>query len=89
MNALDDFLPDGFGFDALDEIARHLEIHISVEQREAHIAQRVGHVFLGDFPETAQILENVLELAGQTVEHGRNLREGAAIDNAQGSGTPG
>jgi len=49
LNALDDFLAEGFCFDALDEVARDLEIHVRFQQRHAHLTQRFANVFLGDF----------------------------------------
>ena len=63
LDALDDLLAEGFVLDAFDEIAGDLEIHIGFEQRQAHFAQRVADVGLGDFSEPAQVAECVLELA--------------------------
>ena len=63
LDALDDFRADGLGFDALDEIAGDLEIHIGFQQRHADLAEGVGDVGLGNFSEPAQISEGVLELA--------------------------
>ena len=56
--------------DALDEIARDLEVHVRVQQREPHVAQRVADVGLGNLPEAAQVAENILELARQRIKHG-------------------
>ena len=63
LDAGDDFRAERLGFDALDEIARDLEIHVGFEQRHADFAQGVAGVGLGNFAEAAQILEGVLELA--------------------------
>ena len=63
LDALDDFRADGLGFDALDEIAGDLEIHVGFQQRHADFAERVGDVGLGNFPEPAQVAKGVLELA--------------------------
>ena len=54
---------DRLGFDALDEIARDLEVHVRLQQGHAHFAQGIGDVALGNFSEAAQIAEGVLELA--------------------------
>ena len=54
LDALDDFRADGLGFDALDEIAGDLEIHVGFQQRHADLAQGIGDVGLGNFPEPAQ-----------------------------------
>ena len=59
----DDFRAEGLGFDALDEIAGDLEIHVGFEQRHADFAQRIADVGLGNFAEAAQVAKGVLELA--------------------------
>src|SRR5256885_12354769 len=74
LNALNDLLPDGFFFDAVNEIARYLEINVGVQQRQAHVAERVGNVGFGDLSQTAKVSEHVLELAAQRVEHEVTLR---------------
>ena len=61
LDAGDDFRAERFGFDALDEIARDLEIHVGFEQRHAHFAQGVAGVALGNFSEAAQISKGVLK----------------------------
>ncbi len=63
LDALNDLGADGFGFDALDEVAGDLEIHVGLQQRHADLAQGIGHVGLGDFSEPAQVPERVLEFA--------------------------
>ena len=63
LDALDDFRADGLGLDAFDEIAGDLEIDVGFEQRQAHFAQGVADVVLGNFAEAAQIAKGVLELA--------------------------
>ena len=63
LDALDNFRPEGFDTDALDEIARHLEVHVGFQQRHADFAERVARVGLGNFAEAAQIAEGVLEFA--------------------------
>ena len=63
--------PRDFGFDALDEIARDLEIHVGFEQRHAHFAEGVADVVFGNLAEAAQVAERVLELAAQRIEHVR------------------
>ena len=63
LNALDDFRAEGLGFDALDEIAGDLEIHVGFQQRQPHFAQGIADVGLGNFAEAAQVAEGVLELA--------------------------
>ncbi len=62
LDAGDDFGAERLGFDALDEIARDLEIHVGVEQGHAHFAQGIADVALGNLAEAAQVAEGVLEL---------------------------
>ena len=63
LDAGDDLRAERFGFDALDEIAGDLEIHVGLQQRHADLAQGIGDVGLGNFAEAAQIAEGVLEFA--------------------------
>ena len=63
LDASDDFRAKGFGFDALDEIAGDLEIHVGFQQRHADFAERITRVGLGNLAEAAQIAEGVLEFA--------------------------
>jgi hypothetical protein len=62
LNALDDLLADGLGFDAVDEIASDLEIDIGFEQGEADVAEGIADIFFGDLAQTAQVAKSVLEL---------------------------
>ena len=75
MNALNDLLAERLGFDAFNEIAGDLEIDIGLQQGEAHLAQRIADVGLGNFAEAAQVLEGVLELVAQRIEHKVTLRQ--------------
>ena len=50
-------------FDALDEIARHLEIDIRFQQGHAHFAQGIGDVALGNLSQAAQIFKHLLQFA--------------------------
>jgi hypothetical protein len=63
LHALNNFLAERFDCDALDEIAGNLEIYIRFEQRKTDFAQCVAGVFLGNFSESTQIFESILELA--------------------------
>ena len=69
LDALNHFRAKRPFLHALDEVARDFEIHVSLEQRHAHFAQRVGHVAVSDFSKPAQVFENLLQLVGQAVEH--------------------
>ena len=53
-----------------------------VAQRQADLAQRVGNVALGDFAETAQVAEGVLELAAQGIEHLVKLGQRDPVDKS-------
>jgi len=56
-----DFLADGLVFNALDKIARDLEIDVGFQQSQTDFAQGIADVFFGDFAEAAQVLEGALE----------------------------
>ena len=77
--------PSDFVFDALDEIAGDLEIDVGLQQRHAHFAQGVADVVLGNFAEAAQILESVLELAAERIEHEARLRQRFGADKEGGT----
>ena len=62
LDALHHLLSERLGLDLLDEIARHLEIDIGVQQRHAHLAQGVAGVGLGNLAQPAEVAEGVLQL---------------------------
>ena len=55
--------------DARDELAHHLEIDVRFEQRDAHLAQRVIEILLGDFSRGSEAPEGLLETIGERVKH--------------------
>src|SRR5688572_14540549 len=69
LDALDHFLAERLGLHPVDEIPGNLEIHVRFQQRHPHLAQRVADVLFRNLAETAKILESVLELAAQRIEH--------------------
>ena len=81
LDALDDLLADRLLLDAINEIARHFEIHVGVQQRQADFTQRIGDVGVGNPAESAQIFENILELAAQRIEHG--LKVGFKVQSSK------
>ena len=83
MDALDDFLAEGLGFDAVDEIAGDLEIDIGFEKSHTDLAEGVRDIGLGDFTEAAQVLEGVLELAGKRIEHPFRLGQRRRVDKGR------
>ena len=68
-DAAQHFLAQRFFFDARDETLRDLKIDIRLEQREAHLPQRIVDVRLADRAVTAQILEDVLKLIAELRKH--------------------
>ena len=52
-----------------DELLDQLEIDIGLEQRLAHLAHGVGHIFLGDLALATQALEDAIEPLRETFEH--------------------
>ena len=53
----------------LGEVLDHLEMHVGLEQRQAHVAHRVLDVALGDLADTAQLTDGLIEFFAQGVEH--------------------
>ena len=62
LDALDDFLPNGLGFDALDKIPGDLEIHIGFQKCQADFPEGIARICLGYFAQAAQVPKSVLEL---------------------------
>ena len=54
---------------ARDELAHDLEVHIGLEQRDAHLAQRRIEVVLGNPPAAAEAAEGGLEAFAQGFQH--------------------
>ena len=69
--ALVDLLPDDLGADRLDERLDDRQRDVGLEQRHAHLAQRVGDVLVGQAPAAAQAFDDALQAFGQLVEHGK------------------
>ncbi len=58
-----DLLADRLGLHLVDEVAHHIERHVGLEQRAAHLAHRLADVALGERAATRQLVEN----AGQAI----------------------
>ncbi len=61
LNALDDLDAERLLLHPLDEIAGNLEIDVGVQQRHTHLAQGLRDIVLGDFSESAEVLERLLQ----------------------------
>jgi hypothetical protein len=55
---------------AREELADHAEVDVRLEQRHAHVAQRLGDVLLVERAHTGQLLSRRREALGQGFEHG-------------------
>ncbi len=60
---------DRFLLDALEELARELEVDVGLEQHAAHFAQPFFDVGFGEDAPTAQPGKGRFEFLGQLVEH--------------------
>ncbi len=79
MDDLHDLLRAGDRFEDLlsqsalahrgDELLRHLEVHVRLEQRDADVAQGLLEVGLGHARAAAELLEGDAELVGELFEH--------------------
>ena len=63
LNALHHLDTDGFGFNPIDEIPRHLEIDIRLQQRHPYLTEGFADVFLRNLPEPPQIAKRILQFA--------------------------
>ena len=70
----DDALHRAF-LDPVEEIPGQFVVDIGLEQRDAHLAQRVADVLLGQPAAAAQALDGAGEALGGGLEHGRVNRE--------------
>ena len=68
--AADHFLAERLGAHRVDEMLDHRQRHVGLEQRHAHLAQRVLDVRLGEARLAADRLDDLREPRGQVVEHG-------------------
>jgi len=59
---------------AVDETLDHRQRDIRLQQRHAHLAQRLGDVLFGHAPAAAQGLHGAAEALSQLVEHGVGSR---------------
>ena len=64
-----DGFTEGLFLDPGDEILRHGELDVGLEQGEAHFAKGVGDVRLGDLAVTTEFLEGFLKAVGEVGEH--------------------
>src|SRR4029078_5137181 len=67
--ALEDVVSDGLLLDALDERADHLEIDVGLEESDAHLAERLLDVLLGQAAGTPEAVEDRLKALRQGFEH--------------------
>ena len=63
--------PSGAFAHPLDERLDHPQVHVGLEQRQPDLAQRRLERLGGDPALALELAEDVLELALETVEHGR------------------
>ena len=68
-NALEDLLTHRAFLDLGDELLRHREVNIRIEQRQSHLTQGVGDIRLGEPSVTTKVLEGLLKLIGEVGKH--------------------
>ena len=82
----DDFLADRLGPDCGDEFLDDGQRDVGLEQGEAHLAQRVADVGLGEARFAAELLDDAAEPLGQVIEHVGAGCDGTARPRADRSG---
>ena len=64
-DALEHVLSHALLLNAFDELAGDFEVNVGGEEGGAHFLECVGHVFLGEFANAAQIPECAAEFVGE------------------------
>ena len=85
----DDFLSDRPLGDLVDEVARHGQSDVRLEQRNAHFAHRRAHVGFRERAAPTKPVKNAAEPIAQTVEHSRlpiDVRPHMEAQNAKYAG---
>jgi len=75
-DAAQNFLAQRLLLDPRDEILRHVEMHIGLLQRHAHLAHRIGNVLFADAAMATEVFEDVLEFVGKSGKHKKIGRTG-------------
>ena len=73
LDRLEDVLAHRGFLDAGDQLLRHAELHVRLEQRDADLAEGVGDVFIGNFADTTEVAEGLVEVVAEGGEHGETL----------------
>jgi hypothetical protein len=68
--AADHLLAQSLGAHCVDEVLYHRQRDVGLEQRDAHFAQRILHVRLGEARFAANRLDDLREARGQVIQHG-------------------
>ena len=82
-DAAQHLLPERLLAHARDERLGHLEVHVRLQQREAHLTHRVGDVGLADRAVAPQVLEDALELVAELGKHTRKSQKAWAMRRAR------
>ena len=64
-----DFLSDGLGLDAVDELFDDFEVDVGFEESQTNLFQRLGNVLFGEDGLPAERLEGALEFFLEILKH--------------------
>ena len=70
----DNLLADGLFANAIREGLHHVQRHVGLDQRTAHLAHRFGHIAVGERAAARQLVENAGKAVGERFEHGMAFR---------------
>src|SRR5262249_43092241 len=76
--------PERVTLDRLDEVADDSDVHVGLEEREPHVAQRFLDVALGDPPLAPELAHQGIELLAQGIEHDDAASDREAVDAMSG-----
>ena len=80
------FLADRLFPDMLDKVADDLDVDVGFEQRQAHFAQRIVDIALGNPPLPLELFEYAFETIAEGVEHRFKSRKGRWAGSGFSSG---
>ena len=80
-------LSHGLVLHAVDEGTDHLEVDVRLEERHAHLAQRLLDVLLRQPAAAAELVEDGLQSRTQGIEHGNAYSTGTSVEDQRDGGS--
>ena len=68
-----DLVGEGTPADSVEEVVDHVQRHVGLEERRAHVGKGPVHLFRVELAPGPELAEDGVETAGERVEHGMCL----------------